>query len=223
MAKANAVKITVGDKMKADVLSLKEIEQFVLDSGSDDLPTFGGTFEGGAHIQQIPDEIAGCIKAILDRIAVPKVAYLEVGVAAGGTAFLFNHFLSPTKVVLVDDNKHHKAGLRPQVLQGIEYHELIGRSLDEPILQAAKDAGPYDIIMLDGDHSYAGAKLDTVLYLEMLNPGGFLVYHDSAYSPEVARVVRELKNDSAMEFIDEFMTNKYGRRLGVALFRKVGK
>jgi len=71
----------------------KNIEQFVLDAGSDDLPTFGGSFEGGIHCQQIPDEIGPCIHAILGS-GLDLRSYLEIGVAAGGTTFLFDHFSS---------------------------------------------------------------------------------------------------------------------------------
>lgn len=201
-------------------ITSKNIEEFVLAAGSDDLPTFGGSFQGGIHCQQVPDEIAPCIHAILESGLLIE-SYLEIGVAAGGTTFLFDHFFKPEIIVLVDDNKHHKAGLRSGILKDVRTHEIIGRSADEAVVMAAGALAPYDIILIDGDHLYAGVKIDTMLYMPMLKPGGFLVLHDSAL-PEwgVARVVRELRADPLMEFVGEFVSAKHARPLGVALFRR---
>jgi len=125
-------------------------------------------------------------------------------------------------MVLVDDNKHHKAGLRPDILKHAPAFEIIGRSADESSIAAAAALSPYDVIVIDGDHLYAGVKIDTLLYLPMLRPGGFLVLHDSTLAEwGVARVVRELKSDPDMEFVAEFVSKKHPRPLGVALFRRL--
>jgi predicted O-methyltransferase YrrM len=207
-------------KEKGHLPAIEEIEQFIICAGSDNIGVFGGSHEGGIHCQQIPDEIAPAILTILEsgeRIE----AYLEIGVAAGGTTFLIDHYFHPEKIVLVDDNKHHKAGLRGEILKGIKYQEIIGRSDDEEVIKTVSKIAPYDVILIDGDHLYPGVKLDTISYLPMLRPGGFLILHDSAL-PEwgVARVVRELKTDPGVEFIGEYVSTKHPRPLGVALCRK---
>ena len=205
---------------KAHKLTVEEIEEAIREAGSDSLSVFGGKFEGGVNCQITPDELAGCLKAIIDsghRIA----AYLEIGVAAGGTTAMVHRFLKPETIVLVDDNKHAKAPLRPQVLQGIDIREIIGRSDDEASVEAAAASGPYDLILIDGDHLYPGVKLDTVLYSPMLNKGGFLMFHDSAL-PEwgVVRIVRELRKDPGFEFVGEYVSPSIPRPLGTALFRR---
>jgi cephalosporin hydroxylase len=203
--------------------TFKEIENFVINAGSDDLPTFGGKYEGGIHCQQIPDETASCILAILESGEKIR-SYLEIGVAAGGTTYLFNHFFDLKKTVLIDDNKHHKAKLRPEILQDIIYQEIIGRSDAESSIKMASDFAPFDLIMIDGDHLYTGVKLDVVLYLPFLRIGGFLILHDSVLEQwGVCRIVRELKNDSNMEFIGEYISKQHPKPCGVALFRKVSK
>lgn len=204
-------------------INLKEIEDFIIESGSDDLATFGGTHEGGIHCQQIPDEIALCILKIIESDE-EILSYLEIGVAAGGTTFLFNHFFHPQRIVLIDDNKHHKAGLRASILKGMKYEEIINRSDSEEAISAAFERAPYDIILIDGDHHYPGIKLDVITYLPMIVPGGFLILHDSSL-PEwgVARVVRELKANPEVEFIGEYISQKHNRPLGVTLFRKKEK
>jgi predicted O-methyltransferase YrrM len=203
--------------------TLETIEQFILDSGSDDLPTFGGSHEGGIHCQQVPDEISHAILAILES-GESIENYLEIGVAAGGTTYLINHFFPAASISLIDDNKHHKAGLRKEVLKGITYNEFIGRSDEERIEAEAVKFAPYDLILIDGDHLYPGVKLDVITYLPMLRPGGFLILHDSAM-PEwgVIRVVRELKADPEMGFVGEWTSAKHPKPLGVALFRKAAR
>lgn len=196
---------------------MKEIEQFITASGSDNLSVFGGEYEGGINIQQIPDEIAPCIKYLLD---FEIKSYLEIGVAAGGTAFVFNHYFHP-EIVLIDDNKHHKAALRPKVMDKIIRHEIIRKSGDNAAIAAAQELSPYDLILIDGDHSYQGVNADVKNYLPMLNKEGFLVFHDSARSGfGVKRMVKELKKDTSLKFINEYVSKKM-TPCGVALFRRV--
>lgn len=208
-----------GKKQKR--LTLKEIEDFILAGGSDDIPVFGGTHVGGLHCQQVPDELAPCLFDILES-GWPVKSYLEIGVAAGGTTFLVHHFLAPETIVLVDDGKHHKAGLRPEILKDIPRREIVGRSDDPDVFLEAQRLGPYDLILIDGDHLYPGVKLDTLLYSPLLIAGGFLVFHDSAL-PQwgVCRVVRELRSDPSWEFVGEYLSLTHHRPLGLATFRRV--
>lgn len=226
------VKMTLGDKEIKDIgsysintgmPSLDEIEKFILDAGSDNLPAFGGAYEGGVHCQQIADELAPCILAILKSEA-PIKSYLEIGVAAGGTTYLFDHYFKPGKMVLVDDNQHPKAKLRPDILKGIERQEIVGNSNDPVIVAAVQPHGPFDIILIDSAHDYPSVKADVDSYLPMLNAGGFLILHDSL--PRhlgIIKVVGELKGSGDVEFINEYVTTKHASPCGLALFRKVVK
>lgn len=200
---------------------MKSIEQFIIEKGSDDLNTFGGDFEGGIHLQQVPDEIAACIEMIMKSKEDIR-SYLEIGVAAGGTTYLFNHFFNLEKIVLVDDNRHHKAKLRATILQDVSRFEFIGRSDEERIINATTERAPFDIVMVDGDHSYKGVGFDVNTYLPFLRTGGFLILHDSAI-PEwgVMQATNELKDDDSLEFIDEYLTKQGIRPLGLAVFKKV--
>jgi predicted O-methyltransferase YrrM len=38
--------------------------------------------------------------------------------------------------------------------------------------------GPADFVLVDGDHSYEGARRDFELYREIVAPGGFMAFHD---------------------------------------------
>lgn len=204
-------------------IGLQEIERFIEEAGSDDLGTFGGKYEGGINCQQIPDELAPCLLAIME--SGKKVSnYLEIGAAAGGTTYLIDHFLSPEKIVIIDDDKHTKAGLRKAILEKVKapVTEFIGDSQSEEISSGlTRWAGGFDLILIDGDHNYPGVKLDVVFYLPFLLPGGFLALHDSALTKwGVPRVVRELKRDPGMEFVGEYVSTVHPAPCGLALFRK---
>lgn len=205
-------------------ITLEEIERIVLEAGSDHVPTFGGNFEGGIQLQQIADEISPCILHILESGEAVN-AYLEIGAAAGGATALFYHFFKPGKIVLIDDNGHPKHHVRPYILDGIDRTEIIGDSRAPGTIEALKSLGiTFDLVFIDGDHSYPGVSQDVKQYREFLRPGGFLILHDSAM-PEwgIMQVVKELMEDEGMEFIAEYRTAKDMRALGVALFRKVGE
>lgn len=202
-------------------MNAKEIEQVVSDMGSDDLGTFGGSFEGGAHIQQIPDEIAPALAAISESGHEIR-SYLEIGAAAGGMAALIARVLEPSMITLIDDNKHHKAGLRPSVLVDVPHVEIVGQSWDEGVVSEACLYEPYDLVFIDGDHTYPGVKVDAVTYAPMVAAGGFLMFHDSGMSEwGVMRLVKELKGGPGFEFVGEYLSSIHPRPLGVALFRKV--
>ena len=60
---------------------------------------------------------------------------------------------------------------------------------DEAIRRAG--AKKYDLLIIDGDHSYAGAKADFANYVDFVRRGGFVIFDDygSADWPEVKRFV----------------------------------
>jgi predicted O-methyltransferase YrrM len=62
------------------------------------------------------------------------------------------------------------------------------------------DTTPYresmDYIFIDGDHSYEGVKNDTEKALQLLKPGGIIVWHDyAAKSPGVLKYLAEFSQD----------------------------
>jgi len=200
--------------------TLESIEKFILESGSDDLPTFNGEYEGGCHCQQIYDEMSPFILSLLESGEEIK-NYLEVGVAAGGTTFILDHFFNFKKAVLVDDNKHHKAQLRRGILKDVKTVEMIGRSTEKRILEAAETIGPYDLIVIDGDHSLDAVEKDAVHYLPMVRKNGFIAFHDSIIEEwGVHIVVQQLMSEPIVEFVGEYVTKTKTRACGMALFQK---
>lgn len=200
----------------------KQIEQFILEAGSDSLAVFGGAFEGGAHIQQVPDELAPCICDII-KSKKKITSMLEIGSAAGGTAYILGYFLSPETIVIIDDNRHPKHALRVDILKDMERREIIGSSRDPEVIDEAR--GQYDLIVIDGDHSYQGVKADFDSYFPMLSDNGFILFHDSAtrqWGCDVPLLVEELREGGGVSLVGEYTSNT-GPVCGLALFRKGGK
>lgn len=76
-------------------------------------------------------------------------------------------------------------------------HLVVGDSRTSPPPPA-----PCSLIFIDGDHSYEGARSDLERWMELVAPGGHVLFHDAvdpggyaSYEPGVARLVEELAGD----------------------------
>ncbi len=102
------------------------------------------------------------------------------------------------------------------ITRDVFYHNL--RKLDVPkedvtLLQGLStdsktlaDAGlkQYNLLVIDGDHTYDGVKFDFDHYLSAVDVGGFIVFDDysTEHWPEVAEFVdQEVKNNPYVEFV----------------------
>lgn len=64
---------------------------------------------------------------------------------------------------------------------GVSVTYIEGSSRDETVrreLEATLDGAPLDILFIDGDHSYEGARTDLETYRHLVRPGGLIVFHD---------------------------------------------
>lgn len=79
-----------------------------------------------------------------------------------------------------------RASIRPEDTTVLE-----GFSTDDAVLAAAKGEGPYDVIVIDGDHSYKGVEADFKRYADLVRPGGILIVDDygSKDWPDVTKFV----------------------------------
>jgi predicted O-methyltransferase YrrM len=199
---------------------IDEIEEFILTLGSDDLPTFGGSFKGGIFLQQVPSEIASCINTIVTS-DIPTNSYLEIGSASGGATFVINHFLHPSNITIIDDNKHPRSSLRQGILQGIPFNEVIGNSHDQAVIDSI--TGPFDLILFDGATSYEEVSSDIANYIPKLSDSGVLIIHDT-FNPGLGthRISKELSQDPNLTLLGEYIATD-GPACGIALFKKSQK
>jgi predicted O-methyltransferase YrrM len=207
-------------------MTVEDIQDYVERMGTETSDDFGVTgVKGGVRTQQVPDEIGPCIYHLLNNGGIRN--YCEVGVAAGGTAYLFHHFFQPAKMVLIDDDRHPSAHRRPEVLAGIDRHEIIGQSANWKTtadLEEYMDGEQFDLVFIDADHDYANCKRDSILYKQYVKVGGYLLFHDSCHpygEYGVGKVVAELKHDDRFELVEEYKSKTVEMPLGLALFRRI--
>ena len=74
--------------------------------------------------------------------------------------------------------------------------------------------GPFDLVLVDGDHSYAGAMADLENVWPLVSRGGCVVFHDTNHPahPDLARCFEEFVERHLASH--QFITGGYG--LGVA-------
>jgi len=224
--KPRIMKNVDSEKRKKEIII--ELESTIIDLGVDHLPTFGGKYEGGIHLQQISDEIAPCIYD-LKEYNYKFRNFLEIGAAAGGNTYLFNQFFDFDVSIIVDDNRHKKHGMRKETLKDVNYKEFIGDSHSKEAIDYLESLQlNYDIIFIDGDHSYAGVKKDFETFKQFLNYKGFVIFHDSAANTQVKPFVDELKEEAKSFSIidnDKHPIKLFGdyvgkeKRLGITIFQ----
>lgn len=119
-----------------------------------------GPLGAGWGIEHNPHELATLLAALPD---VHTVLEIGTGYKAGLSRLMTHHF--SWEVVTVDVN-------RPAVPAPLA-RQVIGKSIDV----TGKVYGKYDLVIIDGDHSYDAVKQDSMLYASM---GKVVAYHDIA-------------------------------------------
>jgi hypothetical protein len=99
---------------------------------------------------------------------IPECRFLEIGTYRGETAA--NLASVCKEVVTVDMDK--EAG---KFCRGISNVKQV---IDDSITMDWKRLGKFDLIFIDGNHSYIGVKADTENALCILKEGGIIVWHD---------------------------------------------
>lgn len=147
-------------------------------------------------------------------------SYLEVGVGRGDTFHEVSSVLPKGSLCVAvdkpasawgfsDSQKMLERAVADVKANGREAHLIIGCSQDASVVAQAKDFGEFDLVFIDGDHTYEGVKADFDNYTEGAR---YVVLHDIAAPPipnavgeviEVARFWDEIKTQYRyIEFID---------------------
>lgn len=139
---------------------------------------------------------------------------LEIGVNTGGTV-MFLHFLFD-KIYGIDIERNATLYLAEGKMDN--YTHIVGASQLPYTIQRIKDLGvQFDMIFVDGDHSYTGAKLDYLSYLPFVKPGGIMVFHDIVDSERhqnlnchVYTLWQEIKDShKSLEIVSPLTTTSY--------------
>lgn len=129
---------------------------------------------------------------------------LEIGRYRGGSTLLFAVAMDNNSKLTSVDNLT-KFGCDDEALKNV----LARFSLSHKVELIMHDSGTFpvdpasfDLIFIDGDHSYKGIKRDYDHLKQALKPGGHLLFHDAAYGRRFVTVL-----DGPGKCVDEIQKN----------------
>ena len=152
---------------------------------------------GGLKHWQAPNQFS---RYLAHLARYPIRSYLEIGVRHGGTFAITVeylgrfHPLTAATGIDIDDvpAMHSLSRQRPEV----RFLQLDTRSPE--LAREVETHGPYDLVLVDADHSYEACRSDVETVLEHAN---ILALHDivDAACPGVRQIWRELREEAAGE------------------------
>jgi len=173
--------------------------------------------------------VAECVPG--DRICI-----LEIGALYGvSLAILYNHAVTrfvETKVVCLDpfdgyygtaidavlnqpvDDLTFKRNMQLANVPEPDY-QIIKHYSAALEAQAAARELKFNVLIIDGDHSYEGVAFDFNTYFPMLEPGGYVIFDDynAKEWPDVTRFVDgDLRNVSNFEYLGSVSRTAVGRK-----------
>ncbi|QJE96966.1 O-methyltransferase [Luteolibacter luteus] len=118
---------------------------------------------------------------LVDTLTVVKAAkgfqskrILEIGSYKGSTArLLAENTPDDTRIWTLDQDPEHGSAYRGTPLES-RIHRVVGKA-DYELL---KEHGTFDLIFVDADHDYESAYRHSVTALNLLAPGGVILWHD---------------------------------------------
>jgi len=174
---------------------------------------------------QVREEISGFLKLLAQN---PPKTVLEVGTEKGGTFFLLTRAATPDAFLVTMDlpagQMSSYPAWREKLYQGFAHNrqriELVRKDSHAPSTLATVrellGGRKLDLLFIDGDHSYDGAKKDFEMYSPLVALGGTIAFHDIVDGAEenvggVPRLWRELKqNRRHIEFVKSWQQGGWG-------------
>lgn len=180
----------------------------------------------GIGLWQYPNQFAKYMHFVCNRLKTVRT-YAEIGVAAGGTFIFTSEFLrrfcglqqsyavdiAPMGQICYMNDEHtpFKDILEKYITSTPDRVFIQGSSqkfVEHLQNRSGGDVERIDLLLIDGDHSYMGAKLD---FDVLKSYASTIVFHDiaNAKCPGVVRLWNEVKHlpeYDAYEFVDQYVS-----------------
>jgi predicted O-methyltransferase YrrM len=118
--------------------------------------------------------------------------YLEIGTLEGGSALIvcaaMDSLHSDGMLVCVDPEPRVSA----ENWERLKHRTALVKGYSPQALTEARSlaGSPFDLALIDGDHTAAGVERDAAAALPLLAAGGYMLFHDSFYSDVAAGIDR---------------------------------
>lgn len=173
------------------------------------------SFDREPLLSMFPTEVVA-LAAMVRKLRPRRL--LEIGTFEGNTTVnLIANAPSDARMVTVDLPPDWD-GVYAQQVPSIHVNAAVGvqigrQFLDSPyshrVTQVFEDSGtfdwaldaPYDFILIDGCHTYEYALSDTRNALQVLRPGGVIVWHDYGMLEDVSRLVDEMSRQMVVRAV----------------------
>jgi len=160
---------------------------------------------------------------------------LEIGTSTSGTSLLISRALrAPAHLTTVDvQARYDPTRLRKAIPREIDEQLLIADSHDHRTVDLVRGGREqrFDVVFIDGDHSYEGVRLDTERFAPLARPGGIVVFHDiqdarpseqhsrdGVYVGGVPTWWRQIVDTSEDHFM-EFVSDSHQSGFGIGVIR----
>lgn len=154
----------------------------------------------------------------------------EIGLKNGGNTFLFMHALPTVRtMVSMDLLVHNEGRLRSLARAGQNFMCIEGDTHKKQVREKVKRAlkgKQFDLLFIDGDHSYEGVRQDHEEYKDLVREGGLIAFHDivsdtatregtapqdNCYAGGVHKYWAEIKDQySHKEFVESWNQSGFG-------------
>lgn len=166
-----------------------------------------GLKQGNLEIQQVPEEYVNYLWFLKNG---SFKSYLNIGIGKGGSFLAETYIQENLDVSVAIDNSSYWHNdqrnsivekiqwLKSNVKFNVEFHDA-----DSVSWLKENASRKFDVIFIDGDHSYQGVKNDYENSLPLLNENGYVIFHDiaSVACPGVVGLWNEIKNPNCQEFV----------------------
>ncbi len=159
---------------------------------------------------------------LIDKInPIKPKTILELGTNHGGSSVFWDHIVGPQGQVVTVDHPllpdHHPVSLYDEKYCSYsrvsDLTQMLGDTHQPETLEKVKGLlkEPVDFLYIDGDHAYAGAKLDYEMYGPLVRPGGIIGMDDIISMPDtVGKAWEEIPGEKIL-----LQNHKDSRGIGV--------